>query len=252
MRGQELSVPQGALSDEDKANVATVADSMPDIILVCGHSGGDVEDIIGEIAMSGMVPKAILATNSITGAAITRFGEMGHEAIAKGLLMPTQWGMAADMVDPNVGWTTADFISAFGNDASYHAASAAAAGIVLTEAMAMDGATTDTIANFIGSVDIDTFYGHISFNADGSPMKPMYVQQYQGENMEPVFTSMYGAMRYPLESCPGWGRLFTCGVVKEYYRSMECCGMPEKELDAYMAAQDLFTSDATNMAPMEQ
>ena len=45
MAGSSIIVTQGALGDADRAQVKNVMDVMPDVLLVCGHSGGDVEDL---------------------------------------------------------------------------------------------------------------------------------------------------------------------------------------------------------------
>jgi len=234
-----VTVTRGDMTDDDKAAVSAAIAENPDIWVICGHSGGDVEDVIMQIGAEGQVPKAIIATNSITSGAAARFESMGHADLMNGLLMPTQWAMSDDMMDPNVGWTTDMFIAAFGDDASYHSASAAAAGLALTEAMAMAGATPDALAANLANVDMDTFYGHVAFNDDGSIAKPMYVQQMQEEG-SPVFTTMYGGMMYPLSLCPGWGSPPTCGDIKGLYRAQSCCGMADQEVSVGVIHSELL------------
>jgi len=228
-----VEVVRGAISDADKAQVTELMGMEPDVVAVCGHSGGDIEDVIMTIAEHTHRAHAVIATNSITSGARTRFAEMGTEALMNCLIMPTQWGMS-ESSDPNIGWTSSAFAGAFGTDVSYHAASMAGALVALTEAIAQ-GASDATnrvsnLATLMRSVDIDTFYGSVAFNADGSIKKPMSFQQLQGD-MSPVFSNMYGSLHGDLKMCNGWGTPMTCAHVKQSYKAGGCCGNPSKEFD---------------------
>merc|ERR1712084_171063 len=86
---------------------------------------------------TGFRPDAIVATNSLTGEAMSRFMEKGMAGAAQGVLMPQQWGRTPGMKDPIVGWTSDDFVAALGADmASYHSASAGGAAVALANAAA--------------------------------------------------------------------------------------------------------------------
>jgi len=221
----------GALSDDDKTAISTLMTQQPDILLVCGHSGGDVEDVVMTVFAGSERPTAIIATNSITPAAQARFTDAGHADALNCLIMPTQWGETASK-DPNVGWDSAAFKSAFGDDVSYHAASMAGALIALTQALVSGEEATraDQLATLMQAVNIPSFYGKLSFNADGSIQKPMYFQQHQG-SAAPVFTQMYGSLMGDLHKCPSWGTPTTCGDVRALYKSSSCCGNPSHEVD---------------------
>jgi len=225
-------VQRGALSEEDKVVVERVMTSEPTVVVVCGHSGGDVEDVVMKIAEGPYVPHSILATNSITSS--SRYDEFGKSALMNCLLMPTQWGMA-NTSDANVGWTSDTFTAAFGTGATYHAASAAASLIAVTDAMA-HGNPADRVANLgtlMAAVDTDSFYGRLSFGADGSIAKPMYVQQDQGAKGKPVFTNMFGGMKTDLEMCRGWGTPLNCGMLRQQFKANGCCGNPGREITSF-------------------
>ena len=95
------------------------------------------------------------------------------------------------------------------------------------------------LSELMMKIDVQSFYGKISFNPDGSIKKPMYVQQYQSKTlpalpMSPVFTTMYGNMDFPLNECMGWAPEpvpTTCDTVKSLYKTNTCCGMPDKVVD---------------------
>jgi hypothetical protein len=182
----EITVNKGTLSELDMQRVSRILAMKPDVIAVAGHSGGDVETVITEVKKS-YVPSAIVATNSITSAAQTKFTELGHADASQCLLMPTQWSYS-DSADPYLGWTSDAFIAAFGSDASYHAASAAAAGIAITAAINIMG-SGETLASSLAKVDVNSFYGKLKFNGDGSIDKPMYVQQ-KHTDKSPVFSTI--------------------------------------------------------------
>lgn len=225
--GKEITVTKGALSENDLQEVSSIIAMKPDVIAVAGHSGGDVETVIAEIKKS-YVPSAIVATNSITSTAQARLTEMGYADASQCLLMPTQWGYS-DTADPYLGWTSDAFMTAFGPDASYHAASAAAAGIAISGAIAAMG-SSETLASALAKIDFNSFYGKLKFSQDGSIDKPMYIQQ-KHTDTTPVFTTMFGDLAYPLAACTGWGGAKTCSQVKAFYKDMKCCGVPAKTVD---------------------
>ena len=105
--------------------------------------------------------------------------------------------------------------------------------IALTQALVSGDASTrlSEIPMLMKAVDIPSFYGKLSFNADGSIQKPMFFAQHQG-SAAPVFTQMYGRLMGDLHKCTAWGNPTTCGDVRMLYKEKKCCGNPAHEVDA--------------------
>merc|ERR1712135_166226 len=100
-------------------------------------------------------------------------------------MMPTQWDdLAETAADSITGMTNAAFDALLGDKASYHAASAYAAGIVITHAMASSdsSARIEMLPSLITNLPaFDTFYGTLSWYANGSPTKEMFTMQEQAD-----------------------------------------------------------------------
>jgi len=227
--GAHVTVTRGAVTSDELAAVGSLIAMKPQIIAIAGHSGGDVETVIAEVKKS-LTPAAILATNSITAGAKAQFVKMNMESAMMCVMMPTQWGQSKDAADPYTKWTSDAFKQAFGEGVSYHAASAAAAGIAITDAINTVATSSHSLVDALKAVDLTSFYGPIKFNTDGSINKPMYVQQSQAKG-SPVFTTMFGDLAYPLSSCSGWGKGKTCGDVRKFYKEKGCCGQGNKTVD---------------------
>merc|ERR1719410_1063633 len=99
--------------------------------------------------------------------------------------MPDQWN-EANAADSIVGWTSATFRTALGNNASYHSASAAGLLIALTHAIANGtvGSRMESVADLMSALaPVQTFYGLMSWNSNGMISgKPMYGKQRQSGN----------------------------------------------------------------------
>merc|ERR1719387_1971884 len=107
------------------AKVETLLDDKPNLVILCGHNGF-VEPIIGKI-QDTYSPIAVLGTNTITSASITNLGKLTPPKSGNCVMMPIQWA-AADTKDSIIGWSSTDFKAAMPEgQATYHAASAAAA-----------------------------------------------------------------------------------------------------------------------------
>jgi len=125
-------------------------------------------------------PIAVIGTNTITSKSAENL--VALSATGECVMMPTQWAQGAD-TDSKVGWSTDAFKSVMpAGQSTYHAASAAAAGIAIAHAMAAgtDGTRVGTIKDLIAAVDTKSFYGLIKFNSFGNILKPMYTEQHQG------------------------------------------------------------------------
>jgi len=196
---EKASVP-----DADMAKIKAVIAEKPDIAVICGHNGF-VEPIIKEFQDSYQ-PIAVIGTNTITGPAQTKLAEIG--GTAECVMMPTQWAKADD-ADSIVGWTSTAFTAAMpAGQSTYHAASAAAAGIALTHAMNAGTAGTRIaqLTTLLSAVDTKSFYGLIKFNTYGNILKPMYTEQHSSGNniiVAPA-ASAVGAITHPLSQCTGW------------------------------------------------
>merc|ERR1712110_566112 len=179
----ELALSKTAITDTEKAIVGTAVDAQPDILVVSGHNP-EVEDIIehvGEKMKSGGLakPLAIVATNSIHTSAV-----YDDEKWRNCVLMPTQWDEHATRTDTMTGWTTEAFKTAMGaNDATYHSAAAAAAGIAISHAYstaAAPKARADLVTALRAFDNLPTFYADLKWSASGAIEKPMFIRQRQG------------------------------------------------------------------------
>jgi hypothetical protein len=184
-----LSVSKTSLAAVDTAAIDALAATNPDVVTVSGHPG-DVEEVIMQLqSHATFKAKAIIATNAWSGGTAKYTGAAGGSKLAQltGVIMPDQWAEDPNLTDAITSFTSPVWKA--GLEASmpsmvpitYHAASAASLGIAVLHALAAGTAgsrTTNLVAN-MKAVDTSSFYGQLSFNADGSiKAKPMYGKQY--------------------------------------------------------------------------
>jgi len=166
----------------DQFLVDSVISMEPDVVAICGHNGF-VEPVIIRFGEQSFRPKAILSTNALNSVADANFGDSaGYQNC---IMMPTQWDdLAETAADSITGMTNAAFDALLGDKASYHAASAYAAGIVITHAMASSDSSTriENLPSLITNLPVlETFYGTLSWYANGSPTKEMFTMQEQAD-----------------------------------------------------------------------
>lgn len=186
LKHKELTVAKKALTAADLAAVDEVIADKPDVVAISGHAG-DVEEVIMRIrTAAGYKPKAVIATNAFTD--LDKYRSAGKLNQLVGVVMPDQWAELDTTKDAVTGWTTPVFKKALtdlGVVPSYHAASAAAAGIAMVSAMEAGkvvnaGGPSAIVTNFASNmpnVNTASLYGNIAFAADGSITKPMYGRQ---------------------------------------------------------------------------
>lgn len=182
------------------------------VVLAGGESSGDVVQTILRIAnASNYRPKAILAKNAISEESESQFRSLGMLQYQDCLLMPSQWAAIRGLKDTIVGWDAQTIMNDLGfGYITYHAASAAAAVISVTHAIQKWSPTDwSHLASQLAKVDIETLYGQVKFNEDGSlssQAKPMYLRQKQDTTtpiVYPVWHRTSGLM-FPLSQCSGW------------------------------------------------
>lgn len=171
-----LTVAKTALEAEDKASIKAALEQNPDIVVIAGHNK-DVEPAVEEIGKNGYRPKAILATNSINALENYAIQAVPTPTYAKCVMMPTQWDDSTAAKDSVVGWDSAAFHAAMGGTASYQKAAAGAVGVALANAMGVSG---KTLLEAMKSLDVDSFYGKLKWDANGVIQKPMYTLQREG------------------------------------------------------------------------
>eukprot|EP00927_Polykrikos_kofoidii_P001507 TRINITY_DN1056_c0_g1_i1.p1 TRINITY_DN1056_c0_g1~~TRINITY_DN1056_c0_g1_i1.p1 ORF type:complete len:332 (+),score=47.86 TRINITY_DN1056_c0_g1_i1:393-1388(+) len=202
-----ISVYQAPLTTEDKTNIKAAMDMGPELVVIAGHNQ-DVEPVIVEISNGATKPRAILATNGLTG--LTNFGASLSKANC--VMMPTQWDSTVDTADPVVGWTSAIFMAAVGT--TYQHAAGGAVGVAIANAMSLASGTfaqkKAKLAQTLRNMDINSFYGRLKWDANGRIEKPMYTQQKQiwKDNVivAPTGTSN---MRAPITGDKCWGSPWT-------------------------------------------
>jgi len=189
-----------------------------DVFVICGHNGF-VEPVaisIGTKLGAGKLPKAIIGSNLITTLAKKKFDakspllpDFDVAGLTKSdlmtcLLQPTQWARGTAQ-DPVVGWTSSAFSSALGENATYHAASAGAAGVAIANAM-QAAADKSQLVDRLAALDIASFYGPIKFSSNGAIQKPMYAEQRQAGANHIVAPSAdkKADIQADLTACAGW------------------------------------------------
>jgi len=180
--------------------------------MALGEGSRDVVQTILRIAnTSNYRPKAILAKNAISGESESQFRSLGMLQYQDCLLMPSQWAAIRGLKDSIVGWDAQTLVKDLGfGYITYHAAAAAAAVISVTHAIQKWSPTDwSHLASQLAKVDIETLYGQVKFNEDGSlssESKPMYLRQKQDETTPIVYPVWHrtAGLRFPLSQCPGW------------------------------------------------
>lgn len=232
--GSTLSTTQNGITAQELTAVTNAVNEFtPDVMIICGHNG-DVEPVIAAVKSSTHTPRAIIATNSITSAAVTQYAAMTtpQPGLISCMQMPDQWGRAST-ADSIVGWTSDDFTTAYtakaGSSPAYHAASMGGAMIALTHAMQAGNAANRTtpavLSALLRGVSTPSFYGQLSFATDGAIQKPVYFQQSQSAGPM-TFSTMFGNLEADLKMCPDWGAPNTCGAIRDVYKAQGCCGNP--------------------------
>jgi hypothetical protein len=196
-----LSTHGGPLPPEDLAVLDEVLSREPDVITVAGHPGDVEETIIKLRSHPSFKAKAIVAVNAFVNK--TKYADLGMLGYLKGVISPEQWAEVPDLRDSLTKWTSdifKDKMAEAGQNATQHAASAAAA--VLAVSHALDaGVGWDRRSTFLeklkGLEVTDTFYGPVSFNVDGSTTKPMYGMQWRSRDLQ-VAIPPYDNLVYPM------------------------------------------------------
>jgi len=203
----------GSLSPNDEAAVDEVIRKKTDVIVMAGSdSSGDVVQVVLRVAnQTDYKPKAIFAKNAITHDSENLFRSLGHLEYQECLLMPTQWAAIRGLKDDIIGWDPESFQKDLGvGYITYHAVSAAAAVISITHAIQKWSPTDWThLADQLAKVDIQTLYGRVRFNEDGTlnaHSKPVYVRQKQGTTSPIIYpmSQRTSGLLFPLSKCTGW------------------------------------------------
>lgn len=203
---QSISVKSDDLTESDRVTVQSVIAAAPDVVVVAGHPG-DVEEVVILLQNDTYKPKAIIAVNGLIDP--DHYEELGGLGVAamQNVIMPDQWDDSTNAKDSIVGWTSADFKTALGDDATYHSASAGGLAVALTHAMASGdvGSRVDEIASLMAALaPTQTFYGKLSWVQGGNGRldetadngKPMYGKQQQSANV--VVVAPTGPIVYPM------------------------------------------------------
>mmetsp|Transcript_105011 Transcript_105011/g.203362 ORF Transcript_105011/g.203362 Transcript_105011/m.203362 type:complete len:437 (-) Transcript_105011:96-1406(-) len=203
----------GSLSPSDEAAVDEVIKNKTDVVVMAGgDTSGDVVQVVLRLAnQTDYMPKAIFAKNAITHESQDLFRSLGHLGYQECLLMPTQWAAIRGLKDNIVGWDPESFQKDLGiGYITYHAVSAAAAVISITHAIQKWSPTDWThLADQLAKVDIQTLYGRVRFNKDGTlnaHSKPIYVRQRQGTTSPIIYplAQRTSGLEFPLSKCSGW------------------------------------------------
>jgi hypothetical protein len=212
LHGQHIP-SRTSLSPTDLEAVDEIISKRVDVIVMAlGEGSSDVVQTILRIAnTSNYRPKAILAKNAISGESESQFRSLGMLQYQDCLLMPSQWAAIRGLKDSIVGWDAQTLVKDLGfGYITYHAAAAAAAVISVTHAIQKWSPTDwSHLASQLAKVDIETLYGQVKFNEDGSlssESKPMYLRQKQDETTPIVYPVWHrtAGLRFPLSQCPGW------------------------------------------------
>jgi len=166
----------------DTSALDTALATSPDAVVLCGHNTF-VEPVLYYIGESGVRPKYVVGTNSITAAALDNLESIaaGATSYAQCVMMPTQWARSTTATDSVLGVTTAGFEANLTSQASYQAASAMGSLLVLAKAMATraDAGNVAPLSEIWQSFpdSFETFYGTLSVDANGKQQKPMVTMQ---------------------------------------------------------------------------
>ena len=154
-------------SEADQDLITSVIAAEPDVVGICGHN-----------------PRRSLRPPSLTSTADEHFGDdVGYQNC---VMMPSHWDdLAMTSADSITGMTNTEFDEKMGELATCHAASAYAAGIVITHAVA-SSSESDRIAQLPGLIDalgtIESSYGALAFDTTGAITKDMFTIQEQDED----------------------------------------------------------------------
>lgn len=194
-----LDVRQGVVDEIQKYNMQTVIDDRmprdlndltafftkvralrPDVLLISGHEKGaataarQMGELKIEVPLIGM-------THCESGKVVGDF-----PAVAEGLVCPTQWAETIKANGPLFG-TAAEYDKAMKaahaeyKVVPYQTASASAALLVWKDAFERaQSLDQEKVREALTKTDLDTFFGHVKFAADGSnPGKDMILRQIQ-------------------------------------------------------------------------
>jgi len=134
--------------------------------------------------------------------------EIGAEA--NYLMGPTQWDVTLNYKGDNFGNATqynAAYLNEFGQAPSFIAASATAAGLALSEALALTVNISDSnsVASALRALNVTTFYGPIAFDSKGrNDLKPMFLTQVINEVIYIVYPPAQSTSKavYPIPYSP--------------------------------------------------
>eukprot|EP00929_Paragymnodinium_shiwhaense_P099660 TRINITY_DN6143_c0_g1_i4.p1 TRINITY_DN6143_c0_g1~~TRINITY_DN6143_c0_g1_i4.p1 ORF type:complete len:1097 (-),score=194.00 TRINITY_DN6143_c0_g1_i4:501-3791(-) len=157
----------------------------PDVVVGCGHVN-DINYLIGQMVLMDVNPHAMLVTHASDQRVVTNVGAKSH-----GILSPTQWDKNLAFKDTeNFFGSASDFhesyLATWGTAPPYQAAYAAAMGYALQKAIEAAGTVdTESVRTALYALNIDSFYGPISFSSPGHssgllgtmPDRPMVTTQ---------------------------------------------------------------------------
>jgi branched-chain amino acid transport system substrate-binding protein len=217
-----LDVRQGVVEAMQKYNMTAVIDDRmpkdlndltafltkvkalrPDVLLVSGHEKGAATAArqIGELRID--VP--VVAMTHCESAKIVQ----DFPKVAEGVICPTQWAPSMKTSGPVFG-TAADYDKAIKavhpeyKEVPYQTAEASAGVLVWKDAFERaNSLDQEKVRDALAKTDLDTFYGHIKFAADGSnPGKEMLLRQIQGGKYTVVFPADSAAAQlvYPRDA----------------------------------------------------
>lgn len=162
------------------ATLTKVKAIKPDILIVSGHSKGAATAARQLDEMELQVPVV-----GMTHCEAAKIQEKFPNA-ANGILCATQWVEQSPNKDKYFGssrdWNTAfkrEYSEHYPTSVPYQSAQASAAVIVWKEAFeAANSLNPDRVRDAIAATDMETFYGHVRFSAQGNNIaKPMFLRQ---------------------------------------------------------------------------
>jgi branched-chain amino acid transport system substrate-binding protein len=217
-----LDVRQGVVDELKKYKMKTVIDDRmpkdlndltafltkvkaldPDVLLVSGHEKGAATAArqMGELKVE--VP--LIGMTHCESAKIAQ----DFPKVAEGVVCPTQWAETMKTRDPLFG-SAADYDKAVKaaypeyKVVPYQTAEASAGVYVWKDAFERaQSLDQEKVRDALAKTDLDTFYGHIKFAADGSnPGKEMLLRQIQGGKYTVVWPTeaAAGALVYPRDA----------------------------------------------------
>jgi len=167
-----LMTAKTELAPEDVSGITSaIGQAQPDVVVICAHSP-DTEYLL-PLIKEAHTPDVIVGNN------LAASEPWDGDSVC--MLRASQWLETAPSTDAVFGWTSADFVSELetkGVTPDYYpqaAAAFAACAVISTATSSMPEADLAEAMAALG--EIETVYGLIGFDSDGTSTRPMYVQQ---------------------------------------------------------------------------